>query len=438
MKKIITMLCIAALSVFLKVQAQNKPEPVTAQEKKQAIETINKLLVANYIYPQVADKLVSSLSSNLKKGNYNSITDPFEFADKVTADLVAVSNDRHFIVQIDPDWVRDSKQAISAKDSLEMVNRDIAEFRKDNFGFKDVRILSGNIGYLNLIGFCPTSYAGETAVAAMSFLSNTDAIIIDLRENGGGNSDMVQLLASYFFDEAPRVLVGFYDRKSNETEHDYNLQYLPGKRMPGKNLYILTSRGTFSAAEGFTYLMKNRKRAIIVGENTGGGAHPVDREIVNDRFTIRIPTARPIDPITKTDWEGVGIAPDIAVPVKDALIAAQIKALGDLAAKTNDNQAYLWEIDVLKGRQNPVSIDIETLKLYAGKYGQRNIVFENGNLYFQKGAGEKHKLIPVGHEVFLLEDIDDMKIKMIVENGKTTAINRLFDNGDSRVDKKDE
>ena len=434
----IPMLCIVLMGAFINVQAQNKPEPITAQETKQVIETINKLLIANYIYPQMADKMANSLSANLKKGNYNSITDPFEFADKVTADLVAVSNDRHFIMQIDPDWVKDSRQAISAKDSLEMVKRDISEFRKDNFGFKDVKILSGNIGYLNLIGFCPTSYAGETAVAAMSFLSNADAIIIDLRENGGGNSDMVQLLASYFFDEAPRVLVGFYDRKTNETEQDYNLQYLPGKRMPDKNVYILTSRGTFSAAEGFTYMMKNRKRATIVGENTGGGAHPVDREIVNDRFTIRIPAARPIDPITKTDWEGVGITPDIAVPVKDALVAAQIAALSDLAAKTNNTQAYLWEIDMLKGRQTPVNVDIETLKAYAGKYGQRNIVFEDGSLYYQKGAGEKHKLIPISQDVFLLEDIDDMKIKIVIENGKAIALNRLFANGDSRVEKRGE
>jgi retinol-binding protein 3 len=438
MRKITTMLCIAVLGAFVHGQAQNKPQPVTASEKKEVVETINKLLIANYIYPQMTDKIVNFLSTNLKKGNYNSVTDPFEFADKLTADLVAVSNDRHFIIQLDPDWVKDSKQAISTKDSLEMVKRDISEFRKDNFGFKDVKILSGNIGYMNLIGFCPTRYAGETAVAALSFLSNTDAIIIDLRQNGGGNSDMVQLLASYFFDETPRVLVGFYDPKTNLTEQDYNLQYLPGKRMPDKNVYILTSRGTFSAAESFTYMMKNRKRATIVGENTGGGAHSVDREIVNDRFAIRIPASRPIDPITKTDWEGVGVAPDIAVSVKDALVAAQIKALGDLGAKTNTNQAYLWEIDVLKGRQNPVIVDAVTLKAYAGKYGQRNIVFEDGSLYFQKGAGEKHKLIPIGHEVFLLEDIDDMKIKMVVENGKAIALNRLFDNGDSRVEKRDE
>jgi hypothetical protein len=184
--------------------------------------------------------------------------------------------------------------------------------------------------------------------------------------------------------------------------------------------------------------MKNRNRATVVGENTGGGAHPVDREIVNDRFTIRIPTARPIDPITKTDWEGVGITPDIAVPVKDALVAAQIRALGDLADKTKDNQAYSWEMDVLKGRQNPVHVDIDTLKAYAGRYGQRNILFEDGILYYQKGAGEKHKLIPIGNGAFLLDDADDLKIKVVLENGKAVALNRLFPNGDSRVDKREE
>ncbi len=291
------------------------------------------------------------------------------------------------MVQVDPDWVRDSRQSMSAKDSLAMINRDISAFREQNFGFKEVKILGGNIGYLNLIGFCPTSYAGETAVATMNFLKNTDAIIIDLRENGGGNSEMVQLLASYFFDAAPRVLVGFYDPKTKQTQQDYTLPYLPGERMPDKNVYILTSRGTFSAAESFTYLMKNRNRATIVGENTGGGAHPVEQEIVNDRFTIRMPIERPVDPITKTDWEGVGIAPDIAVPAKDALFAAQIKALSDLAAQTKDNQAYLWELDLLKGRQNPVRVDSATLKAYAGKYGQRSLLLEDGSLYYQKAGG---------------------------------------------------
>jgi prefoldin subunit 5 len=446
MKSTISMLCIVLLSAAVNVRAQMQPgpgpgptpAPVTDQEKRQVIDTINHLLVNDYIYPEVAGKMVNALSANLKKGNYNDITDPFQFADKVTADLVAVSNDRHFIIQVDPGWVHDSRQALSAKDSLEMIQRDISDFRTMNFGFKELKILPGNIGYLNLIGFCPASYAGGAAVAAMTFLSNTDAIIIDLRTNGGGSSEMVQLLASYFFDEAPRELVGFYDRKTNQTSHDYTLPYLPGKRMPEKKLYILTSHDTFSAAESFTYLMKNRGRATIIGEHTGGGAHPVDQEVVNDRFTIRMPTSRPIDPVTHSDWEGVGIAPDISAPLKEALVTAQIKALTDLCAGSADKGPYVWEIDILKARQHPVTVAADTLKSYAGKYGQRSLLFEDGSLYFQRAGREKHKLIPVGQGLFLQEDVDDVKIKVVVENGRVVALNRLYPDGDSRVDKREE
>jgi retinol-binding protein 3 len=438
MKRIVMLLCIAVLSVCLYVSAQNKPESLSELQKKQTVEFINKLLNDEYIFPDVAQKMINTISANFKKGNYNSLTNPAEFAERLTHDLISVSNDKHFIIELDPRWIEESKKAVTAKDSLELLRRDFAEFKKRNFAFEEVKILDGNIGYLNLIGFCPTSFAGETAVAAMNFLSNTDAIIIDLRNNGGGSSEMVQLLSSYFLNETPQVLVEFYTRKGNETQQDYNLQYLPGKRMPDKDLYILTSHGTFSAAESFTYIMKNRKRATIIGETTGGGAHPVSREIINDLFTIRIPISKPIDPLTKNDWEGTGIAPDVEVPAKDALMTAQIKAIEKLATTTNDNKDYLWQLDGLKGRQHPVNVDAEILKSYAGKYGQRKIIFENGDLYFQKEGQEKHKLVAIANDLFLVDDMDYVRIKIILENGKPAAINRLFDNGDSRIDKKND
>ena len=438
MKRIIILVCIAILPALGKAQPQNEPAPLTENDKKQTVESLTKLLNEEYIFPNVAEKMIAALSANYKKGNYKSISNPIEFAETITRDLISISNDRHFLINYDPRGVKESKMVISKADSLEFEKRDFAEFRKQNFAFKEVKILDGNIGYLNLIGFAPTSFSKETAVATMGFLSNTDAIIIDLRSNGGGKSDMVQLLASYFFKAEPISFVEFYTRKGNTTDHDDNLINLQGKRMPDKDLYILTSHFTFSAAEGFTYLMKNRKRATIIGETSGGGAHPVSQIAIGDKFMIRLPVAKPIDPITKTDWEGVGITPDIEVPVNDALLIAQIKALEKLASATPDNKEYLWKVESLKGKQHPTNIDVQTLQIYAGKYGQRKILFEDGSLYFQKDGQPRHKLTAISQNIFLMEDVDEVRIEMVLENGKVTAMKRLFIDGPPRTDKRSE
>jgi retinol-binding protein 3 len=438
MKRIIILICIAILPALSKAQPQNEPAPLTENDKKQTVESLTKLLNEEYIFPDVAEKMITALSANYKKGNYKSISNPIVFAETITRDLIKVSNDRHFLINYDPRGVTESKMVLSKADSLEFEKRDFAEFRKQNFAFKEVKILDGNIGYLNLIGFAPTSFSKETALATMSFLNNTDAIVIDLRSNGGGKSDMVQLLASYFFKAEPISFVEFYTRKGNKTDNDDNLMNLPGKRMPDKDLYILTSHTTFSAAEGFTYLMKNRKRATIIGETTGGGAHPVSQIAIGDKFMIRLPVAKPIDPITKTDWEAVGITPDFEVPVNDALVTAQIKALEKMASATPNNKEYLWKLESLKAKQHPTIIDVQTIQTYAGKYGQRKILFEDGSLYYLKDGQPKRKLIAISQTVFLMEDVDDLRIEMVLENGKVTAMKRLFIDGPPRTDKRSE
>lgn len=437
MKQVI-IFSIAILLATMNIQAQDKPASLSQQEKKQTVETIAKLIQEQYIYPAIAEKMSVAILNNLKKGTYNAITNPMEFSDKLTADLIAVSNDRHFRILFNPEEIQQSKRVITKKDSLEMQNREFAMFKKENFGFKELKILEGNIGYINLIGFTPVSYSGETAVSALNFLRNTDAIILDLRNNGGGSSEMVQFLASYFFDATQMKLVEFYTRKGNETTQDFNLQYLPSQRMPTKELYILTSQRTFSAAESFSYIMKNRKRATIIGETTGGGAHPIAEVVVNDLFMIALPISKPIDPITKTDWEGTGVKPDIEVSAKDALITAQIKAIEKMASMTTNNQEYLWQLDGLKVKQNPTKVDVQVLKTYIGKYGQRKIFFENEILYFQREGQEKRKLIPISQVLFLLENVDEVRIEMVVENGKVTALKRLYIDGNSGMDKKEE
>jgi C-terminal processing protease CtpA/Prc len=216
-----------------------------------------------------------------------------------------------------------------------------ARMSKRNFGFEKVERLEGNIGYLDLRGFFDADTAGETAAAAMTFLANTDALIIDVRKNGGGSPGMVALLCSYLFDGSPRHLNSLAWRKSGgeEVQQWWTLPYVPGKKFVGKDVYVLTSKRTFSAAEEFTYNLLTQKRAIIVGETTGGGAHPGGPRPINDHFAVWVPSGRAINPVTNTNWEGKGVKPDVAVPEDHALKTAHLAALKkQLESKDTDKE----------------------------------------------------------------------------------------------------
>jgi hypothetical protein len=407
--------------------------PLTANERSQVIDSLGKRLKDYYIFPKMADEMVGAIATHAAHGKYTAIPDPRTLAETLTADLVNVSHDKHLNVTFDPGWVTASKKVLTLQDSVELWKMDYPDGRLVNYGFKEIKILEGNIGYLNLTEFFNPSYGGETAVAAMKFLENTDALIIDLRTNGGGFGEMVQLLASYFFEAARHVLLlEMYARATNSVTQDYILPYIPGKRLPDIALYILTSNRTFSAAESFTYFLKNQKRAVSIGETTGGGAHPIDHIAVTDRFSLFVPSSKPIDPITKTNWEGKGVSPDIATPAKDALLTAHIKALEKLAASHPDsNYTYTWALAGLQARQNPVSILPAVLKTYAGNYGNRKLTLENNGLFYQKENNEKHRLVPITTDLFILENVPELRIKMIREQDKVTALLRLYENGDS-------
>jgi C-terminal processing protease CtpA/Prc len=157
----------------------------------------------------------------------------------------------------------------------------------------------------------------------MSFVANSDALIVDLRDNGGGDPKMVQYLCSYLFSK-PTHINDLWERKSGKTEEYWTSATVPGKRFgDDKPVFVLTSKRTFSGAEEYTYDVKNQKRATVVGETTGGGAHPVSGHRADEHFMIGVPGARAINPVTHTNWEGTGVEPDVKVPAADALTTAQ-------------------------------------------------------------------------------------------------------------------
>jgi hypothetical protein len=294
------------------------------------------LLNQKYVFPETAKKMEEGLRQRIARKDYDAVTEPAAFARMLTDHLLEICKDKHLRVVFNPEGFPD--HATDDGPSPEELARERAEMAMRNFGFEKLERLSGNIGYIDLRGFVPASFGADTVAAAMSFLANTDALIFDLRQNGGGDPAMVALISSYLFDKRTH-LNDLYNRAENKTEEFWTKTEVAGKRYGGeKPVYVLTSRRTFSAGEEFTYNLKNLKRATVVGEVTGGGAHPVNFHRINRNFGIGVPFARAINPITKTNWEGTGVLPDIAASAAQALTLAQIDALKQILPKTTDKQ----------------------------------------------------------------------------------------------------
>ena len=290
-----------------------------AAERQRVIDGIVADLKQYYVYPDGAQKMIDALEAHAKRGDFDKIVDGDSFAAALATDLRNVSDDKHIFVDFSPVKMPPENAAGPSADEKARYREDV---ERQNCGFKKVEILPGNIGYVKFDFFPDPEICGPTVVAAMNFLAHVNAIIYDLRENHGGDPKMVSFVCTFLFDE-PTHLNDIYDRAKDETTQYWTLSYVPGPRIVGKPAYVLTSNGTFSGGEEFTYDLKTQKRATIVGETTGGGAHPVSGHRIDDHFTIGVPFGRPINPITKKDWEGTGVAPDVAVKASDALDTAE-------------------------------------------------------------------------------------------------------------------
>ena len=299
-----------------------------AAERQRVIDGVAAKLAEYYVYPEIAQKMNDAMRGHQKDGEYDSITDGGAFAGRLTKDLRDVSHDRHLRVDYSPFKLPPDRDGPSAQDMERMKTR----MEHDNCGFEKVEILSRNIGYVKFNMFANPAFCGRTVAAAMDFVAHTDAVIFDLRDNGGGDPQMVALIATYLFDRKEH-LNDLYDRKSDKTTQFWTQPSVPGTKLGAKPVYLLTSSRTFSGAEEFSYDLKNLKRATIVGETTGGGAHPVRGMRVDDHFIVGVPFARAINPVSKTDWEGTGVEPDHPVKAADALETAQKLAEAKLLAK---------------------------------------------------------------------------------------------------------
>jgi hypothetical protein len=306
--------------------------------RQKTIDAISERLTEYYVYADVAAKMIQAIRDHQKHGDYNSIVDGNEFADALSRDLRAVSQDRHLFVGYDPYIL--PTQSRSSDQPRQPSPADEARFRTmlehDNCTFSKVEILNHNIGYIKFGAFPDPNICGPTVVAAMNFVAHTDALIFDLRENHGGDPSMVDFMVSYLF-RGPTHINDLTNRHDNETHQYWTLPWIPGPRFIDQPVYVLTSHETFSGGEEFTFDLKTQKRATIVGETTGGGAHPVRGMPAGDHFTIGVPFGRPINPVTKGDWEGKGVEPDVKVSAADALTTAEKLAAEKLVTKDSQH-----------------------------------------------------------------------------------------------------
>jgi hypothetical protein len=298
---------------------------LNARERQRVVDGVIRNLVEHYVDRDVAQKAANALLAHEKNGDDDAAADGGIFADLLTKQIRDVSQDMHLEVVYSQNPLPDLLPEPSAED--------LARFRKaleqDNCTFKKVEILPHNIGYLKFNAFPDASLCQGTARAAMASLNHTDAMIFDLRENRGGTSSMVSLIASYLFDH-PEYL---YDPRVSPTVHSWTLSPVRGNRLADKPVYVLTSGSTVSAAEQFCYDLKMLKRVTLVGETTHGSAHAGVFHRIDDHFGMGIPEARALNPYSKTDWEGTGVEPDVKVKAADALETAKKLAESKLEKK---------------------------------------------------------------------------------------------------------
>lgn len=304
--------------------------PITAKDRQRLVNEIAGLVLHRYVMEGQANAMAATLHGQLASGAYDSIADGETFAKRLTEDLRQVSDDKHIGVTFTTAAISGAPAATSPatqpENPISPQRARAAQF--NHFGFDRIERLAGEVWLVELTEFVPLELSRQTIVAAMNFVAPANALIIDLRRNSGGNPGTEAFLAGFLFDQ-PQELSAFDSRlDGSHTTFTATPDDAAGPRFGGtKPLFILTSDFTFSAGEALAYDLQACGRAVIVGETTGGGAHATELHRIDEHFSMRIPIARPINPITKTNWQGAGVKPDVPIKADRALLAAHVAAL---------------------------------------------------------------------------------------------------------------
>jgi hypothetical protein len=333
---------LAGLTAIARAEPPRPPQPdlaIDAATRAQVIDRALAALTRDYVFPEVAAKIATAIRDSARAARYDAITSAIRFAELLTADLQAVSHDKHLRVRYSARPLPDDAPRNGPPTEAERA-RLHAVAARNNAAFVKAERLAGNIGYVKIDGFLSPDEAGPRASAAMSFVADTDALILDLRDNHGGEPASVAIVVSYLFADTDRVHINdLYWHGDGTTQQFWTAPSLPGRRYPSKPVYVLTSHETFSGGEECAYDLQSLKRATVVGEVTGGGANPGWPRKIADHFDVFVPTGRAVNPVTRTSWEGTGVTPDIAAPAAQALDTAYRAALRAQQARISAKDA---------------------------------------------------------------------------------------------------
>jgi retinol-binding protein 3 len=319
------------------VAAQTADRPDTtidAATRAEVLENVLRRLDEGYVFPKKASEMARAVRERAKRGGYDRIVSARDFADSLTHDLQAVSHDRHLRVVYQRRSVRD--EVPDQEPSVQERREREAYAQRANYGLERVERLNGNVGYLEIRSFEFDPAAVDSVLsAAMNFLARTDALIIDVRRNGGGDPAIVAAVCSYLLPPN-RLINKFYWRPQNRWD-EFRTSPVSGRHYgTARPVYVLTSDQTFSGAEEFAYDVQTQHRGEVVGDTTGGGAHPGGLRRVTEHFGVWVPAGRAVNPVTGSNWEGTGVRPDVPVAAGEALHAAHLRALERLLAAERD------------------------------------------------------------------------------------------------------
>ncbi|MET3725961.1 S41 family peptidase [Sphingomonas trueperi] len=399
-----------ALALFLSTGAGAQVAPVPSAPNSQALSQAQRAAVVqavkaayakSYVFPNKVPAILAQLDKGMKSGRYN-VMSANELAGQITSDLQAASKDGHAYLQYDPQRYAAATAEGGAGASLQNLSVfEASASRRDHHGLAELRILPGNVRYLKISGFrWVPDESGQAYDDAMRFLRDGDAVIIDLRGNGGGASEAVQYLVSHFLK--PGTLEITFLQAGHEPVQTRVLDNLPAGRMVGKPLYVLTDQGTASAAESFAYDVQQFKLGTLVGSGTAGAANNNDFVAIAPGFMLSVSTGRPVHPVSKTNWEGTGVQPEVAVAPPQALDEAQVLALQALAARalTPELKAdYAWALPEAEARLHPVTISPAIVQAAPGSYGKYIVATDKGGLTLARPG---HPLWPAPRRLSLL------------------------------------
>jgi hypothetical protein len=288
-------------------------QQLSTEEKTAAIQTIAKQIAANYVYPEKGGQIASFIQTANFHGDFNKANDWKEFDKMVTESLQKFSRDHHLYVRNDPDEVNRLK---SSKKDTEQMHINGNNSVSNNYGFQESRVLENNIGYIKLSEINITKKSLSALYKAMHEVENTKALIIDLRDNGGGWSEIGAVLESFFLPENTPVLE--FSGRSGDVHTDSTVGWLKEKKYD-KPVYIIINKNTASAAEAFAFVLQQNNRAKIVGERSSGAAYMNDWYVVNDENYVSVSTSAPHLPGKDISWQDDGIQPDIKIKNGDPL-----------------------------------------------------------------------------------------------------------------------